>query len=149
MLQSSIQTESWGSSWNPVVLNSKSKARTNPDNENSNKNGEREMEPYSNILNEMSIIDSIKEDDGHNRIIPEEGYLKREQKIWSGSVTGEQWVLWANSLTGKKYFKHTHTQPENTPEKAVGEAVPERMGHFWRGIFFFSFWKVYKLTYKL
>lgn len=25
------------------------------------------MEPYSNILSEMSIIDSIKEDDGDNR----------------------------------------------------------------------------------
>lgn len=52
----------------------------------------------------MSIIDSIKEDAGDNRIIPEGGYLKREQKIWSGSVTGEQWVLWANGLTCKKYF---------------------------------------------
>lgn len=50
------------------------------------------MGPYSNSLNEMSIIDSIKEDDGHNinRIIPEEGHLKREQKMSSGSVTGEQ-----------------------------------------------------------
>lgn len=86
------------------------------------------MGPYSNSLNEMSIIDSIKEDDGHNinRIIPEEGHLKREQKMSSGSVTGEQWVPWANSLTA---WKHTW--------KAVGEAVPERMGHFWRGIFFF------------
>ena len=34
-----------------------------------------------NILSEMSIIDSIKEDAGDNRIIPEGGYLKREQKI--------------------------------------------------------------------
>ena len=25
------------------------------------------MGPYSNILNEMSIIDSIKEDDGHDK----------------------------------------------------------------------------------
>lgn len=41
------------------------------------------MEAYSNILSEMSVIDSIKEDDGdnRNRIIPKEGYLKREQKI--------------------------------------------------------------------
>ena len=64
--------------------------------------------------------------------------MKREQKIWSGSVPGEQWVLWANTLTCKKYFKHTHTQPENTPEKAVGEAVPEIIGHFDEEFFFFS-----------
>lgn len=66
------------------MQNRKSEDRTNPDKDDRNKNGKREMEPYSNVLNEMSVIDRIKEEEGDNRnrrIIPEEGYLKKEQQI--------------------------------------------------------------------
>lgn len=78
------------------------------------------MEPYSNVLNEMSVIDRIKEEEGDNRnrrIIPEEGYLKKEQQIWSGNIIGEQWGHCANSLnlTYKKYLiKHIHIAWKNT-----------------------------------
>ena len=107
------------------------------------------MEPYCNVLKEMSIIDNIKErdeDNGNRRIFCELGYLKgewkcdlkmslRSKKSWGNSV----------SLTHKSItHTHTHTQPggktkqkqtNKTSEKAIMEAVPEGISHFF--LFFF------------
>ena len=112
------------------------------------------MEPYCNVLKEMSIIDNIKErdeDNGNRRIFCELGYLKgewrcdlkmslRSKKSWGNSVS-----LTHKSITHTHTHTHTHTQPggktkqkqtNKTSEKAIMEAVPEGISHFF--LFFFK-----------